>query len=1071
MRSLVGNATFNDNQSDYVAAWNSAYEKAETAQNGAAGTADDGTKTLAISQVCTRCGAPTAAIGHNYVVAKYVEGSATDVEKDENGAIVDYSKEVNVATMNCRYVQLCSGCGDVAKRGAHQNVPAATCRENGVCPDCGRPVNGQKSHVYANISTFVGADGKAVANAAATQFTGTYTKISYQDAYDAWKKVSATETWMVPVVGDCDSKSTDVTVCVQCLVDAAKGTEVVWNQATEKPETLPTDATSTNAYVVTLDNTHDYQPVYYDLDGTEIEWNQTNCQIGFMIRYECSKCDEVFKNVAVGDDPATTTQNTPGVDEKGYLSNEARNNEAKIPANLEGKENAPEAFFTDEEGFVLDTSKEALTAIKAKDMQTITVAQLAAVAQEDNKDEHSLYLTADYKPIKAATCATVEIDPYYCENCGQVIEMAAGKIDANGDRFYNDTETASTGLDSTFTYAEVNDKNGRTNASTELDETNHAGKPEDCGTHCDYKVNNAFACTGYSAEELKNQTYEVSEDKTAPLSEMSHKTVTVVYSLTDAVSTYYANYTVKVANVGTTPKSTAANVATDINNYITSFADGTKVAACGSNEYEAPLRKNFIQSGKATAGKYLVLVDEEGTAYQFIDEDSTKLTFYNNDDGAAAEDDKINVDDTVTVKSDDIFFVHFSTASASNLPVAAPVSASDSTSLNLALGQAADPVKENGKDVDVLTVEVAKSFTLESVPKLPTANPGDPDSKNAFRVVFDLNGNTLTVKTSAKDNATTGNVASGDTTNSVWYINGDVRFTNGNLTFTRGESGSANSAFDVNNGASLTLENVVLKAFDTAIRTEPTATAAATINVKNSTIISDTFGITTNANNTKSATAVVTINVEGSTISMNPDALGAAGKGKLVDNAAMLINVPSKTTIKDSTLTANRQVIIARGAGDVSISNTTLNLVEGYKKGDNNVDESNLLNGKWGTGNEVSHAALTIGNDNSDAYQNKTTVILSSDVKINVPTGVSKVFIASNFTDTTLTTVYNKENDFESGEEGYAQNVGDIPADEMPVMVYLNGGGVLSGSDITYVLNWDKGTTQLVNCGDMSGIR
>ena len=200
---------------------------------------------------------------------------------------------------------------------------------------------------------------------------------------------------------------------------------------------------------------------------------------------------------------------------------------------------------------------------------------------------------------------------------------------------------------------------------------------------------------------------------------------------------------------------------------------------------------------------------------------------------------------------------------------------------------------------------------------------------------------------------------------------------------------------------------------------------------------------------------------------MNPDASGAAGKGSVVDNAAMLINVPSKTTIKDSTLTANRQVIIARGAGEVNISNTTLNLVEGYKKGDNNVDESKLLNGEWGTGNEVSHAALTIGHDNRDEYQNKTTVILSSDVKINVPTGVSKVFIASDFTDKTLEE--QEDTKWPAGTADDEKTFDNIST--MPIMVYLNGAGVLTGSDITYVRTWDKGTTQLVNCGDMSGIR
>ena len=1061
MRNLVGNATFADNQDMYIKAW----EAAKVDEKNTAAV-DEEKGTFAISRVCTRCGKPTAALGHDYVVAKYVEGSFTDVEKDEDGAIVDYSEEVNVATMNCRYVQLCSGCGDVAKRGAHQNVPAATCRENGVCPDCGRPVNAQLSHQYVNVSSFVNAKGDLIEDTEV--FEGM--NIEAKDAYNAWKKLSATETWLVPVVGDCDSKSTDVTVCVQCLVDAAKGTEVAWNQATEKPEKLPTEATSTNAYVVTLDNTHDYQPFYYDLDGTEIEWNMTNCQIGYLVRYECSKCREVYKNVLVADDPATTAENTDKGENGEELWNEARNNKYAELTVVKGngdEENV--SFFTDDEGFVLNIqpSDADYTAekVKAEGFKTNNVAQ------EDNKDKHSLYLEKDYKAIKAATCATYEDAPFYCENCGQVIEMTVGTPDANGDHYFGDNAAAAEGKNNTFTYATVAADDGRVAAKPAYDKTNHAGKPEECGVHCDYKVNNQLVCSGYGDVAVADRPAKV------------HDTFTITYELMSTIRSYYENYTLQVARVGDEPINPALTGEKDtLANHLIGLYDGTMVSKCLGNSFALPTLNEYTP-GKTEVPEdaeyieLLVLVDEDGNMYQVKGTRNTsstvgsgELTFYTED---ASEDGKPAggvVGDEPQVNGDDTYFVAFTTKNAGTV-TAAPVSASDSTSLGLALGQAADTVKENGKDVDVLTVNVAKSFELTSVPNLPVKDPANSSSTNPFRVVFDLGGNTLTVKTSAKDSVNIGS----DSTNSVWFINGDVRFTNGNLTFTKDGSGSANSAFDVNNGASLTLENVVLKAFDTAIRTEPDANKAATINVKNSTIISDTFGITTNAKNTSSATAVVTINVEGSTISMNTDGSGAAGKGTIVDNAAMLINVPSKTTIKDSTLTANRQVIIARGAGDVSISNTTLNLVEGYLANpESGYPESDMLEGKWGEGNRVSHAALTIGNDNSNNYQSKTTVILSSDVKINVPTGVSKVFIASDFTDDTLVKAYNKENGFVAGEDdGYlsGSDATKIPDGKMPVMVYLNGAGVVSGSDITYVRTWDKGTTQLVNCGDMSGIR
>ena len=1058
MRNLVGNSTFADNQDMYIKAWEDA--KADEKNTAAV---DEEKGTFAISRVCTRCGKPTAALGHDYVVAKYVEGSFTDVEKDEDGAIVDYSEEVNVATMNCRYVQLCSGCGDVAKRGAHQNVPAATCRENGVCPDCGRPVNAQLSHQYVNVSSFVNAKGEFIS--ATTAFNGLTVKA--QDAYDAWKKLSATETWLVPVVGDCDSKSTDVTVCVQCLVDAAKGTEVAWNQATEKPEKLPTEATSTNAYVVTLDNTHDYQPFYYDLDGTEIEWNMTNCQIGYLVRYECSKCREVYKNVLVADDPATTAENTDKGENGEELWNEARNNKyAELTVVKGNGDEETVSFFTDDEGFVLNiqpVGDYTAEKVKAEGFKT------TGVAQEDNKDKHSLYLEKDYKAIKAATCATYEDAPFYCENCGQVIEMTVGTPDADGKHYFGDTAAASEGKNNTFTYAEVTAENGRVAAQPAYDKTNHAGKPEECGVHCDYKVNNQLVCSGYGDVAVVDRPAKV------------HDTFTITYELMSTIRSYYENYTLQVARVGDEPINPALTGEKDtLANHLIGLYDGTMVSKCLGNAFALPTLLEY-KPGETEVPEdaeyieLLVLVDEDGNMYQVkgernvtSDDTSKALTFYTEDASAEGKPAGGIVPAKPQVNGDDTYFVAFTTKNAGTV-TAAPVSASDSISLGLALGQAAETVKENGKDVDVLTVEVAKSFELKNWPTLPTKDPADSTSTNPFRVVFDLGGNTLTFNVS--------------TQTAAMAVSGNLTFMNGNVTV---QNPNGKAAFSVANGGTLTMQDVVLTTSGSAVVAQPTATGAGgIINLKDTTIYAGTKGtptiaVSTNATNSDDLTDTnkVTMNIENTNIYMYP-ATATSAADYIEDSTPLLVNVPADVTIKGSTLVGTRQAVVVRG-GDVEISDSTLSVVRVPYSG-NATSNPGSLNQAWGQGTLIPAGVLVLGTDDNDttkaestadAYQYKTTVILSDDVVLNVTdtaNATSKVVIASDFADGTLVNAYNKENKLEGDKAITA--VTQIPDGKMPVMVYLNGAGVVSGSDISYVRTWDKGTTQLVNCGDMSGIR
>ena len=150
IRSVIGNSAFLQNQQKYVDAYvaaSAAWEKA-----GRTGNPE-------ISRVCSVCGEATLALGHEYIIAKYVEGSSSEYEVDENGLPVDYSDEVTVATMDCRYVQVCkNGCGEILARGQHKDVSTATCRQGGVCSGrrtqdrrSNRQVRRQERHLEAGL--------------------------------------------------------------------------------------------------------------------------------------------------------------------------------------------------------------------------------------------------------------------------------------------------------------------------------------------------------------------------------------------------------------------------------------------------------------------------------------------------------------------------------------------------------------------------------------------------------------------------------------------------------------------------------------------------------------------------------------------------------------------------------------------------------------------------------------------------------------------------------------------------------------------------------------------------------
>ena len=340
------------------------------------------------------------------------------------------------------------------------------------------------------------------------------------------------------------------------------------------------------------------------------------------------------------------------------------------------------------------------------------------------------------------------------------------------------------------------------------------------------------------------------------------------------------------------------------------------------------------------------------------------------------------------------------------------------------------------------------AYEITSKPNIPTQG----ENGNPVLVVFDLNGNTLTMDLESAD----------EPSKCVWLVQNELVFQNGNVVVESNDKG----AFDVDAGASLTMDNVVLRTDNNAIRTDPTSTAGAEINLTKTTIYSEgNFGVATNANNVNYATTKdVVINIVDSYIYMNPNAQNEAGKGNITDNTALFINVPSKVTVDGSTLVANRQVVMVRG-GTLQMSDSKLILEAATIDGDS-------LTMDWADGNTAPRAAMLLGNKNrasqtsgETAYQYKTTVILDN-VTFDVEAGDRTVVIASDYEESTI--LKQEDTKFPAGTADENKTFDNIST--MPIMVYLDAGNCVTDKQIDFVPGYIPGTIQLIDCGNASGI-
>ena len=869
--------------------------------------------------------------------------------------------------MDCRYVQVCKneGCGKVLGRGAHGDVTEATCRKGGFCEICGEQFTAQLTHKWKSVAEIIEEGKDAVSGDA-------------KKLYDAYVKVSATETWMTPLEGSCDEKSTAVTVCTDCLLATANGTDVTWNRATSMVDGKPSEvATATNAYVITSDFGHVYQPVYFRIsDGAEIPYTQTTCAVGFNVKYVCDKCGEVYMNPVVGDNLDTKDVN-------------------------EAKDNTlGEKGVTDANGFILDTTGYTETSIKTGGEDGFTAKKASELKVEDNKGLHSIQIAEAYAErngYEASTCVSTAVIPVVCANCGATLRYTWTEM--NEASQYTGTDysakydftlnRATADGDNDYSFAEA-----VADADRNINPRNHAGNELECGLHCDAHVVEdgvtTYICSGFADKDdfKENNQGDVVvspvEMTATDFNAKKHDTVTISYKLTVS-SNYYSDYSIKIATFATVPEDGKVDWTK------ATFTDTTKISVCAGDDdkvYNLPAALATADAKPVADTAYIVLVSADGKeVYPMIGTtgtDGTAYTLYTEDKTSDTTEGAVGnvVADKSVVSQDDTFFLEVGDAAL------APVTAVDAASLELALKKA--QVSEKGVMSVKLAADATVALTSENIDSVLNAI-NEKITKGAKDVTLNLNGGALTWN--GEDGV-------------VFSKEAKITFVNGDISFTGMKSGTAITVADK---ADVVFDKVDLNTgAANAVAVNYTATAAdqGTFTAKDSTITSyGNVGVSIDA---PSATAVSTYVTAVTLTNTNIVMTKAAEAKTYALSTAMVVGAPVNVVIKNGEFSANQQALVVRG-GDVDVTSTTFTLnasadnrVVYAEDGAAGTDKTKIyvkfselftntsaasddwdefipgvtdvqtyrMAGLWGNGAEVARAAVVVGNNNTQKDTN-----------------------------------------------------------------------------------------------------
>lgn len=211
-------------------------------------------------------------------------------------------------------------------------------------------------------------------------------------------------------------------------------------------------------------------------------------------------------------------------------------------------------------------------------------------------------------------------------------------------------------------------------------------------------------------------------------------------------------------------------------------------------------------------------------------------------------------------------------------------------------------------------------------------------------VVMDLDGHSLTLHGTMSTSGTS----------SLTLMNGTVKSSE--------PYGAVRFLVMASAGGSVALENVTMTSAGAGIGVAPSGDPGK-VTVRNSSITAYSYAVGTNA-----STPIRNAEIE-------------LYNSELVGMSAVLMNLPSVITVSECTLQGSMHAMILR-AGTAEITDSHLKLVYDSSNGEGDTAEDAKDNyiDKWGSGNAVPLAAITVGNDNSEGYLYPTVLTIDNSV-------------------------------------------------------------------------------------------
>lgn len=299
-----------------------------------------------------------------------------------------------------------------------------------------------------------------------------------------------------------------------------------------------------------------------------------------------------------------------------------------------------------------------------------------------------------------------------------------------------------------------------------------------------------------------------------------------------------------------------------------------------------------------------------------------------------------------------------------------------------------ESLKTTIKGLDTAKVTLTADSTIDTIPLAKKDT------------ILDLGGKTLTVTSAVAIYALPGE--GGTHVQNITVKNGTINVTgalaNGNI-------------INASDALSFTLDGVTLTN-TTLTYTGIYCSSSTDLEIKNSTLnLKAVFGIGTN-------------NLEGKNakILMDNSHLTVTTDDK--DNAAFLGNVEGiNVTFKNSTLKADRQALIAR-TGTWKADATTFETTGAWLTEATKAKNDSYLTGTWKAGNEVPSAAVVIGDNVADAYNEDVNFTFTNSCKFVAPAGNKVVSRVDGTHNTTITfDALTYVNAYDSMDNGTGVNV------------------------------------------------